>query len=53
VNLRFGPTQPSDGADDWIQTIPGRGWFVYLRICGPNAPAFDGTWKPADFAHVQ
>jgi len=34
-------------------TIPGKGWFVYFRIYGPRAPAFDGSWKPGDFEKVQ
>jgi hypothetical protein len=25
------------------------GWFVCLRIYGPEQAAFDGTWKPEDF----
>jgi hypothetical protein len=33
----------------WIKTTPGRGWFAYLRIYGPEQAAFDGSWKPGDF----
>ena len=29
--------------------MPGRGWFVYVRIYGPQQPAFDGSWKLPDF----
>jgi hypothetical protein len=32
--------------------VAGKGWFVYFRIYGPEAPAFDGTWKPGDFVEV-
>lgn len=50
VRLRFGPTTPPEGAANrWIQTAPGRGWFAYIRIYGPEQAAFDGTWKPGDF----
>jgi hypothetical protein len=49
VDLHFGPTAPEGRDDRWIQTIPGRGWFVYFRIYGPEAAAFDGGWKPGDF----
>jgi hypothetical protein len=28
------------------------GWFAYLRIYGPEKPAFDGSWKPEDFQAV-
>ena len=49
VELFFGPTAPSGKEDRWIQTIPGKGWFAYFRIYGPEQSAFDGTWKPGDF----
>jgi hypothetical protein len=48
VVLHFGPTAPED-ANRWIQTIPGRGWFAYFRIYGPQEAAFDGGWRPGDF----
>ena len=51
TELFFGPEPPADqGARSrWIQTIPGKGWFVYFRIYGPEEPAFDGTWQLPDF----
>lgn len=50
--LRFGPQPPADGTDRWIQTEPGRGWFVYFRIYGPEEPAFDGSWSLPDFGRT-
>ena len=35
------------------KTIPGRGWFVYLRLYGPTKPAFNGDWRPGDFESVE
>jgi hypothetical protein len=53
VTLYFSPAAPAgDAADRWIQTIPGQGWFVYFRIYGPDAPAFDGTWQLPDFTRA-
>ena len=49
IELYFGPEAPAGQAGQWIKTIPGRGWFSYLRIYGPKAPAFNGNWKPGDF----
>jgi len=49
VELRFGPEDPGDESAYWVKTIPGRCWFVYLRLYGPTARAFDGSWKPGDF----
>lgn len=49
VELVFGPQAPAGKEQQWIQTAPGRGWFAYFRLYGPEKPAFDGSWKPGDF----
>ena len=42
-----------DGREaDGSRPLPGKGWFVYFRIYGPEEPAFDGNWKPGDFEAV-
>lgn len=53
VDLYFGPSAPAGHEAHWIQTLPSKGWFVYFRIYGPEAPAFSGSWKPGDFEEVQ
>lgn len=53
VDLYFGPTAPAGHEGEWIKTIPGKGWFVYFRIYGPEKAAFDGSWKPGDFTEVK
>lgn len=53
ADLRFGPTAPAGAESRWIRTLPGKGWFVYFRIYGPEAAAFDGSWKPHDFVEVK
>jgi hypothetical protein len=53
TELYFGPAAPSGRADQWIKTIPGRGWFVYFRVYGPEKAAFDGSWKPGDFEEMK
>ncbi len=53
TELYFGPTAPAGHEGQWIKTTPGRGWFAYFRIYGPEGPAFDGTWKPGDFEVVK
>ena len=53
TELYFGPTAPEGHEGQWIKTTPGRGWFAYFRIYGPEQPAFDGSWKPGDFEVVK
>jgi hypothetical protein len=52
VDLYFGPNAPAGQEARWIKTNPGKGWFTYFRIYGPEKPAFDGSWKPGDFEAV-
>src|SRR5215471_687019 len=38
---------------NWVQTMPGKGWNVLLRLYGPLEPWFDKSWKPGDIELVQ
>lgn len=51
--LYFGPTPPPGHENEWIKTIPNKGWFVYFRVYGPEQAAFNGSWKPGDFEEVK
>ena len=53
VDLCFGPQAPAGQEARWIKTTPGKGWFTYFRIYGPEAAAFDKSWKPGDFEEVK
>ena len=53
LDLYFGPKVSAGHEGEWIQTIPGKGWFTYFRIYGPEAAAFDGSWKPGDFEEIK
>jgi hypothetical protein len=53
VDLYFGPRAPAGKSGRWIKTTPGKGWFTYFRIYGPQKAAFDGPWKPGDFEEVK
>jgi hypothetical protein len=48
VDVYFGPKAPEGKENNWIQTIPGKGWFPMLRLYGPLEPWFDKTWKPGE-----
>ena len=48
VDLYFGPTAPAGRESNWVQTIPGRHWFCYVRFYGPLEPYFDRSWKLGD-----
>jgi len=48
VDVYFGPKPPPGKAANWIQTIPGKGWFTMLRLYGPLEPWFDKSWRPGE-----
>jgi hypothetical protein len=49
----FSPTPPAGHEGNWIQTMPGKGWNVLLRLYGPLQPWFDKTWMPGDLELVE
>jgi hypothetical protein len=52
VDVYFGPEPPLGHEANWIQTIPGKGWFVALRLYGPLEPWFDQTWRPGEIEEI-
>jgi hypothetical protein len=48
VDVYFGPEPPVGKESNWIKTIPGKGWWTYLRLYGPLEPWFDKTWRPGE-----
>jgi hypothetical protein len=49
TTVYFAPTQP-DGVErgNWIQTMPGKGWFTILRLYSPLEAFFDKSWRPGE-----
>ena len=45
TDIYFGPVSPEGKKGNWIQTIPGKGWNVLMRLYGPLEPWFDQTWR--------
>ena len=52
-DFSFGPKAPEGKENMWIETIPSKGWWSVLRIYGPEAASFDGTWKPGDYVEMK
>ena len=48
VDVYFGPKAPAGRENNWVQTIPGKGWFMILRLYGPLEPWFNKTWRPGE-----
>ncbi len=53
VDLYFGPTPPAGKDNNWIQTVPGKGWFCLLRLYSPTEAWYDKTWRPGEIELVK
>ena len=49
----FGPKAPEGKEGNWVQTMPGKSFFVLIRLYGPLQSWFDKSWKPGDFELVK
>jgi hypothetical protein len=47
-DVYFGPVAPKGQENNWIQTVPGKGWNMIFRLYGPLEPWFEKTWRPGD-----
>ena len=48
ATIWFGPKAPVGHEANWVQTMPGKGYNVILRLYGPLEPWFNQTWQPGD-----
>ena len=52
-DIYFSPKPPKGFENNWLETIPGKGWFVALRMYGPLQPWIDKTWRPGEIELVK
>lgn len=49
TTVYFAPTQPQGvPRGNWIQTMPGKGWFTILRLYSPLESFFTRAWRPSE-----
>jgi hypothetical protein len=47
-DIYFAPKPPKGMENNWIQTVPGKGWNTIFRLYGPLETFYDQSWKPGD-----
>ena len=52
-DIYFAPEAPKGKESNWIQTIPGKSWFIILRMYGPLEPWLNKTWRPSELELVE
>ena len=53
VDLYFGPKAPAGKESNWLQTVPGKGWFCLLRLYSPTEEWYEGKWLPGEIELVK
>ena len=53
IDLYFGPKAPAGLESNWIETVPGKGFYPMFRFYTPKPGVFDGTWKLPDVELVK
>jgi hypothetical protein len=52
TDIYIGPTAPDGKENNWLQTVPGKGWWTILRLYNPLQPFFDKTWRPSEIEPI-
>ena len=47
-DVYVGPEAPEGLENNWVQSVPGKGWNMLFRLYGPLEPWFERTWRPED-----
>jgi len=53
VDVYVGPNAPKGFENNWVKTVPGKGWFAYCRLYAPTERYFDKSWPLPDFEKVK
>ncbi|HTF20904.1 MAG TPA: DUF1214 domain-containing protein, partial [Chryseolinea sp.] len=53
IDLYFAPKAPAGKESNWIETVPGQGFYPMFRFYTPKEGLFDGTWKMSDVELVK
>lgn len=51
-DVYFAPEPPQGKDGNWLQTIPGKSWFIALRMYGPLEAWIDQSWRPGEIEEV-
>ncbi|MEM1163234.1 MAG: DUF1214 domain-containing protein [Pseudomonadota bacterium] len=52
-DVYFAPEAPEGWESNWVQTLPGKSWFVILRMYGPKEEWLSGGYVPGDVTPVE
>jgi hypothetical protein len=53
IDIYISPKAPKGWESNWIQSVPGKGWFPVFRFYSPTEAYFDKSWKMPDIKKVE
>lgn len=52
TDIYFSPKAPKGKENNWVQTVPDKGFWLILRLYGPLESWFDKTWRPSKIVKI-
>ncbi len=52
-DIYFSSKPPKGKEGNWLQTVPGKSWWLALRIYGPLEPWIKQSWRPGEIELVK
>ena len=52
VNVWFGPESVRGKENNYVKTLPGKQWYMILRIYYPLESWFDKSWQPGEIEEI-
>jgi hypothetical protein len=52
VDAWFGPDVISGKESNWVKTIPGKKWYMLLRLYYPLESWFNKKWRPGEIEEI-
>lgn len=53
IDVFFAPEAPEGYEENWVQTLPGKSFFMILRMYGPRQEWLDGKYVPGEVTLVE
>lgn len=53
MTIYFGPEAPKGSENNWVQTVPGKSFFVIFRMYGPEKEWLEKKWRPSEVQLVK
>ncbi|MDA8595646.1 DUF1254 domain-containing protein [Flavobacteriaceae bacterium] len=53
IDIYFGPKAPKGQKNNWIQTVPEKGFFMVLRLYSPKEEWYAKTWRPGEIELIE